>query len=921
MLVKNENPINFTESQQEVINTQKGNLLILAGAGSGKSTVVATRSAEILKKNNLLPENILTFTFTEAAAEDIKIKTIQSINKTLGDNVKGLADLNVGTIHGYCVELIKEVRPIYNNYQVLSEVQTKLFVERAYIKAGMQELGLRNFVDTKLFLSVMSSIRENEVDIKNLSQEILFAKEKYLTYLEENLYLDFTMILEIALDILINDSYAQEKIRNKIKYVTIDEYQDVNPLQEKIIQQLHYLGANICAVGDPNQTIYQWRGSDIELIKTFATRYQPCKIVHLGDNFRSTNGVVEMSKALISHNHDELIDLNNITSKSNIEYTDGDIVYHNFLDPKNENQFIVDHIKILNEKGIRKKEIAILVRTKTYARDLITHLRENGIYVAVEGFNGLFETLEVEASVGIFNYMNGTISRKELIELWFNVHPMLTLDNINIGIQFLDNNSASQQKLFHKFLLQELFQSFLDKIELKEIENEADQHLEVIMYNLGKFSQVIHDFEYINYYTSPVRKLSSFCQHLFYSAKDYYQEGHLENEHFSPEEGVRVMTIHQAKGLEFEAVFIPFMRHNLLPIKKRGGRNISHVLGHNILPNQERLIQSSVEDERRLFYVAITRTKKYCFLSGANYGSETNHLYQRESKFISECRNSHYLLDYNDAVRNMLLSRDPIITNKEEKKTIIMNFTKIDDFNYCPYRYKLTHNYGFVQPIHTFLGYGQSIHASVMDIHNRILNGEKLKSADIKNIVKDLFHMPFVKSLPDIYQQMLSKAQDALVDYHTNLISEGSQIEFVEKKIEVQLSENVIVNGRMDLTKKRTTDGIERISIIDFKTESGIQSPSATEEQLKIYAMGYYEDTGEHSDYTEIYNIDDNLLELKTVVDRNEYNCTKVKIEKAANIIRENRLEKSCESSKCKSCYMSYLCLPNNLKKAYGVKK
>ncbi|WP_336882274.1 ATP-dependent DNA helicase [Priestia koreensis] len=914
-------PIIFTPIQKDVINAQDGNLLVLAGAGSGKSTVVATRVAEILKNKKLKPENALVFTFTEAAAEDIKVKTIKAIKNVLGDNVKGLAELNIGTIHGFCLNLVQEFRPIYNNFQVLSDVQLKLFVERAYVKAGMGDLGLRPFVDTKLFLSVMSSIRENEVQDFQLDPKILVAKEKYLDYLEYHLFMDFTMIMELALDLLKNDPIVRLHITKKIKYVTIDEYQDVNPLQEKIIEQLRDLGASICAVGDPNQTIYQWRGSDIQQIRTFKERYSSCKTIFLGDNFRSSTGIVEMSKKLISYNNDDLIDINNIVAKSKVKYEDGDIVYQNFCNPKEENQFILENIRILNDKGIRKKDIAILVRTKTYARNLINYLQDNGVNVAVEGFNGLFDTREVEAAAAIFYFMNGTIQSSDLKELWIKVHPTLTSSNIDLGIKYLDANSVSSYSGFSSFLLQKIFQKFLDVIELKEEENVTNKDLEVIMYNLGKFSQVIHDFEYINYSTDPYRKLSSFCKHIEYSAKDYYQEGYLDNKHYSPEEGVRIMTIHQSKGLEFEVVFIPFMRKNLFPIKKRGGRNLSHVIGKNIIPNQERLVHSTEEDERRLFYVALTRSKKYCFLSGANYGSETNRLYGKESQFIFECRNSDFLLDYNNTVRQMLMDREPSPIDTNDKKTIVLNFTKLDDYDYCPYRYKMTHNYGFVQPIHIFMGYGHSMHASVMEVHNQLINNRLLKSSDIKKIVKDLFHMPFAKNMPEIRKRMLLEAQEAMITYHEKLLSEGSQIEFVEKQIEVQLNENVIVNGRMDLTKKKTRDGIEKISIVDFKTQSKVESTSATEEQLKIYAMGYYEDTGEHSDYTEIYNIDDNVLAKKIAVAKNGYQETKIKIENAANNIRNNLLEKSCNIKKCKECHINYLCLPKKLKKDYGITK
>jgi DNA helicase-2/ATP-dependent DNA helicase PcrA len=297
----------FTPKQQEAINHTSGNLHLIACAGSGKTEVVARRVATLLKEGSK-PANIVAFTFTDKAAAELKERIITRTREELGD-IHGMAEMYVGTIHAFCLELLKTEVPKFLKFEVLSEIQQSLFINRFSSKSGLttstdlRGAALRRFVDTKNYRTALTILREDEpIHAKLAGNSILDGLEKYRELLDDNRYFDYTAIMESAVEALTNESKLRDRLGKRIKHVIVDEYQDVNPIQEAIVWSLHELGAKICVVGDDDQTIYQWRGSNIKGILEFEKRYKKVTQIKLEENFRSSKGIVETAREFIEKN-------------------------------------------------------------------------------------------------------------------------------------------------------------------------------------------------------------------------------------------------------------------------------------------------------------------------------------------------------------------------------------------------------------------------------------------------------------------------------------------------------------------------------------------------------------------------------------------------------------------------------------------
>ena len=394
--------MDYTKSQLRAIAAINQNLQIIACAGSGKTQVISRRIVNILeskKTAGIRPEHIVAFTFTEKAAGELKDRIQRLCLEHLGTD-EGLAGMYVGTIHGYCLNLLQQP-PVYHflKYSVLTEVQQRLLIDRNSKKSGLREVpllaggNLTTFVDSRLYQSLLSVLDEGGVKIKKVNPAVVTAADKYRALIDEKKYLDYSGMVRHAVEELKSNPKLREKVKTSVRYLVVDEYQDVNPLQEALIREIAGLGANLCVVGDDDQTIYQWRGSDVQNIIKFTERYANVKTERLNENFRSSKGIVLTARNIIEQNPDRL--------EKKMESTDaqpfvrGDILALQFPNATEEAEWIASKLEWLvgaeyqdradkPKRGLAYSDMAILVRAWKDAGPIVEALRKAEVPISGE---------------------------------------------------------------------------------------------------------------------------------------------------------------------------------------------------------------------------------------------------------------------------------------------------------------------------------------------------------------------------------------------------------------------------------------------------------------------------------------------------------------------------------------------------------
>lgn len=904
----------LTEAQKKAVNTLEGNLQIIACAGSGKTQVVSERIIKILQTDGVSPKNIVAFTYTEKAAAELKHRVLKLAKNHIG-SIQGMAEMYIGTIHAWCMHFLQEHAFGYQKYSVLNDIRLKLFIDQRNHKIGMSSLNavvkdvprpLKRFTDTSVYIQTLGIARECETNPTSpLPTSLSSAITQYEAELDKHAYFDFTMILTRFLNEIRTNKEVRKKISENLKYLIVDEYQDVNYVQENIIEELHSLGVKLCVVGDDDQTIYQWRGSSLDNILHFAKKYPNVTTVTLDDNFRSSKGVVEVAHAAIN----EIPALNRLSKKMNAAghqvFEESDLQLEEFPDEQQELSFIIKTIKNLrgkafkdhaetNPRGLDFSDMAILLRKWKPATKIADALKAANIPYVVTGVSQLFEQDEVIACKNIFKYLGNEISKEELISSWRKVSTSISEQDLLLAAKKLDQSKPKNTDWHELFNLQEIFIKFreLAKITESSIEGSSDQGLsraEVVFYNMGMFSQVIEDFEVIHFKDDQEDKLSNFLKFLQYSANDYYPEGWL-NKALSTPNAITITTIHQAKGLEWPVVFLPRMNKNYFPAKATGGLSCWHVIPPITIKNYEGL-KGRKEDEIRLLYVALTRSKKFLFVTRSPGESQQD---KTPSELLGSLRNSHYIFrspSYDFSDRPNAPMRDI-----RELSNIVLNFSLLEAFYNCPYSFKYYTLYGFKEPLSARIGYGKSIHDALMEIHRRAMEGQTPSKSDLTEIIDRHIHFPY--AIKRVIEEMGEKANSAVNEYYDKYCDEFKNIQYAEKDIELDLGDGIIVNGRMDLIKRRELDGTDKTYIVDFKSEYKEDRHSVGIKQLLLYAMGYKELTGETADYLQIYDFSkgkENNIRLAN----SELASAEQEIIVAAEHIRTNKLNSTCNKKGC----------------------
>ena len=909
---------NYTDAQRSAIDHVAGNLQLIACAGSGKTEVVAQRVVTLLRPpaergGGCTPENIIAFTFTDKAAAELKERIHARCREQLGD-VTGLAEMYVGTIHGFCLELLKSEVPAFMKYEVLNEVQQTLFVDRHSKASGLTQSAtltgqpLKRYTDTRHFIGSLNILREDRAVAPERLEgnSVVTQLPAYRQLLNSKGYLDYSSILKEAVSELTGNAGLRERLSARIRHVIVDEYQDVNPIQEAVVHELHGLGAGICVVGDDDQTIYQWRGSDVRNILSFESRYPTVTQVRLEENFRSSEGVVAVARDFIRQVVRRLPKEMKATGAH--DYEPGDITALPFDSPEDEARHIARTCLALrglavaegdSSRGISWSDMAVLLRS--VRRDggaIMAALDEAGVPYVITGMDNLFQTDEAEAARQLFYFLADEADEATLRTAWDRADlgvSSAALDRAAAGAtqarRDMKNAAVGQFKVYN---LQRQFVAFLEACGLRE-ETVPGRRGEVVFYNLGKFSQAISDFESIHFHSNPVDKYTSFAGFLRHHAEGAYPEGWQDNAFVSPD-AVRIMTVHQSKGLQWPAVFIPQLVRNRFPSKGGGGRTPWHLIPDTAFDNAARY-KGGVEDERRLFYVAATRAQKFLHMSWAPVAG--NQIARAPSDFFNEVLASKYVKrrppDYSARPK---LAPEP----KSSVANVTLSFSDLKYFFECPYQFKLRILYGFNAPLDEALGYGKSLHDALAEVHARVLRGEDVKPDEAAALVQRHLRAPY--AYPALREQLEGAAKRVIDAYITKNAKSFKNLEFSEKAIEIALGDGVSVAGRIDLVRKIDTG---EVTIVDLKSNDRAQAEAVTETQLHIYALGYQELTGRPADYVEIYELDEQKQKRRSVDD--EFIAdVKRDVRGAAQALRENKLPTKPSTKTCGQCDYCNLC-------------
>lgn len=625
----------LNDKQAEAVLHTKGPLLVLAGAGSGKTRVLTTSIANLIDNEGIDPRNILAITFTNKAANEMKDRVASLLNMDV-------SHLWIGTFHSICARILRmNIEKIgYSSNFTIYDTND----QRTLIKEIIKDLGYKDEISVRDAQNLISSLKNKSISPgeflkidgyyrnKNEYYEIyrLYEKRKF-----EYNSLDFDDLIEKALEIFRKDQQVLEYYQKKFEYVFVDEYQDTNTSQYELIKYFAGYHNNVIVVGDADQSIYSFRGADISNILNFEKDFKDARLIKLEQNYRSTSNILDTANSLIE---------NNIKRKDKNLWTangSGDeVLYKNNSVESEESKFVVDEIKSLINSGYSYGDIAILYRTNAQSRSFEEALMKNLIDYKVIGGLKFYDRKEIK---DLISYLKIIVNPKDDVALKRIINePKRGIGNKSVeqlsiiasenDISMLDliTNpdydhllSDRLKKLAHKFYnpLKEIFEKalnytitdlineLLDKSGyLKVLESSYSVEDRARIDNINEFISAASEYEENN------------SEDTIY---DYLENLSLISDLEKTEDkddSIMLMTMHAAKGLEFPVVFVVGMDEGLFP----GKRSID---------------EGNVEEERRLFYVAITRAREKLYLTSSQvrraYGKP---IYYKTSRFVDEIR-------------------------------------------------------------------------------------------------------------------------------------------------------------------------------------------------------------------------------------------------------------------------------------------
>jgi len=867
---------NLNKAQLEAVTHDKGPMLIVAGAGTGKTTVLIKRLAYLIQEKGVHPEQILLTTFTEKGAGEIEERSDKELPY-------GYVNLWINTFHGFCEKILRDngleigLNPAF---KVLSTTEQWIFIKKHlddfsfdyYKPLGdptkfIHEI-IKHFsrlkdenIDPKDYLKLAEELKANTDKIKSasdLSDDLDATKinelaEGYHTYnrllLKEN-FLDFGDLLLYTVKLFKERPNILKKYHEQFKYIMVDEFQDTNTIQYELVKMLAAPENNIVAVGDDDQSIYRFRGASLSNIMQFKDDFPKSKEVILTENYRSSQLILDKAHDFISHNNPNRLEEKLKIDKKLVSKikTKGEADFLQFDTEFEETQSIAEAIKKLhqNKKIEQWAEIAILVRANDTADKFVKELTRQNIPNHFVSLKGLYykaiiidilsylklldDYHEPSALYQVLNIKSFRIDHEDMIILTKWARKKLwslfeTLQKHNVITELSDKAHKNIEKLLrlvneHAHLAKE---QRVAKVFIRAAQDCLLEHLDQ--------DKNQEEYSYLNQFYSKIKSFEASNEQG--QLKDFLNLINLEMEagetgglrfNYDDADTVKIMTVHAAKGLEFSYVFIVNAVDRKFPVDNRSDKiQIPEQLGAVKTQGKD----AHLEEERRLFYVAMTRAKYGLFVTGArDYGGLRD---KKPSKFISEA--SLPIISSESNIKTEL-ERD-LKANDAEAEPIqfalpeTFSFSQLTAYENCPLNYKFIYILKIPTEDAPQAIFGRCIHNCLRQFYLPLLENSFQPSLFEKNKVdKKLLDL---KNLLNYYESYWNdygyedkseaakykkNGKEMLIKFHKAEEKNKPQIIFLEKKFNLKI-DKYILNGTIDRVDQLEDGSVE---IIDYKT-------------------------------------------------------------------------------------------------------
>ncbi len=953
--------------QKQAARHDQGPLLIIAGAGTGKTAVITRRIARLISTKKASPEEILALTFTDKAACEMEERVDLLVPY-------GYTDIWISTFHAFGDRILRENAlelGLDPEFQVLTRPEQLIFLREHLYEFDLdfyrpksnparflealstlfsrlrdEDVSWEEYLQYAKALSEKSQKQLEDEELKETAKsqmELALAYQTYQKLLMKAGRVDFANQVYLALYLFRHRPLILKRYQKKFKYILVDEFQDTNFSQFQLVKLLAGAHKNIVVVGDDNQSIFKFRGAAISNILNFMDYYPQAKKVVLTENYRSTQIILDRAYRLIKYNDPDTLEVKCGISKELISRNKkGPAIEHLHFDTGATE---ADEVaRLIEEKAKKQKlafgEIAILVRSNNDAQEFLRALNMRSIPWRFSGNQGLYSQEEIrflisflrtlanpDDSVSLYHLVSfgqcynlemtdlirclswADRKNRSLFSVFSRIDKIAELADISAGtkaklrtiVQDLHHylkeaRNLSSGKLLYLFLQQS---GFIKRL-LKEESVVNEQRIK----NIARFFNIVANFENL----SRQDRLPNFVQHLdmLISAGEDPATSEAELDL----DAVNVLTIHKAKGLEFTIVFMVNLVQGRFPWPRRPeALEVPLELIKDILPSGDYHIQ----EERRLFYVAMTRAKQELYFTSAlDYGGKRA---RKVSQFIFEA------LDLSpqkpEVIKRQALQQierfapqvsAPVVQGKRlsSDELLPLSFRKIDDYITCPLKYKYVHILRIPILRHHSVVYGNAIHKAILDFYQAKMHKSSFSLADLLASFQAAWaNEGFLSRAHE--EQRFAQGKVTLAHFYER--EEGAPPPtYIEQAFNFVLGKEKIVGrwDRVDQTEEGTV-------IVDFKTSDIIKKQKQADKrvkeslQLSIYALAYNIIKGELPARVEFHFVDTGLVGR---AERTEADLEKSRelIKKVSSGIRAQEFSAKPESYDCKYCAYRQVC-------------